>query len=407
MGNKKNKKDIENNGVEKLSSEEKKKLHVKVVENRFKISAVLFVVFSIIGFVLHRQEIGNWFLNTSEPFSLWCNFKLFSLILVTYELFRIITDNSRGYSLIGTIIVVVSGCVKFNFDKIDSLIFGQLICVLIEKLLKEKNICKQALFAIGILLSSIAYSYTFEGYAIAFGYVFVALIIWMFLKNKENLKNKKTLLLSIVSLVISVICAIVLRNIMPFNYNDVIGNERKGISVLYSYLYNMLLPFFNFEGKAYFGSFISVFPLPMLLALYYMYKNEEHTEFLLPITIVSVIQTVFCMSGFPKVLEDITLFSNSSISRVMASVNLANVYILFYMIKNIDKKMFSVTSAMRIAVVLMLVVGFIAYPTIFATRGFLSLFIIESCILSFLFLITDDINYKKVLLFFMIVFSIL
>lgn len=407
MGNKKNKKDIENNGIEKLSSEDKKKLYVKVVENRFKISAILFVIFSIIGFVLHRQEMGEWLFNTTVPFSLWCNFKLFSLILVTYEVFKIITNNSRGYSLIGTIVVVASGCVKFNFDKIDSLIFGQLIYVLIEKMLKEKNVCKQAICAIGILLSSLAYSYTFEGYAIAFAYVFIALTIWILLKNKENLKNKKTLALSISTVIISIMCAIVLRNTILFSYNDVIENENKGISVLYSYLYNMLLPFFNFEGKEYFGSFISVFPLPMLLALYYMYKNEDHTEFLLPITVVSVIQTVFCMSGFPKVLENITLLSNSSISRVMASVNLANVYILFYMIKNIDKKMFSITSAMRISVVLMLIVGFIAYPTIFATRGFLSLFIIESCILSFLFLILDDVNYKKVLLFFMLVFSML
>lgn len=382
-------------------------MYIKVVNNRYKISAILFVIFSIVGALFNTSRIGEWILDTSSAFTIWSNLKLFALILVTYELFSIITDKSKGYSVIGTIIVVASGCVKFNFDKIDSLIWGQLICVLIEKLLKEKNICKQGFCAIGILLSIIAYSFTFEGYAISFAYVFIALIIWIILKNKENLKDKKILLLGSSAIVLSVICAIVLRNLIPFKYNDIIENERNGISILYSYLYNVLLPFFNFEGKEFFGSFVSVFPLPMLLALYYMYKNDEHTEYLFPITLVTVVQTVFCMSSLPKIIGDITLLSYSSISRVMASVNLANVYILFYIIKNIDKKMFSITSAMRIAVVLMIIVGFIAYPTIFATRGFLTLFIIEACILSFLFLILHDENYKKVLLFFMLVFSIL
>lgn len=407
MGNKKNKKDIENIGVEKLSSQDKKKIYVKIVENRFNISAVLFILFSIIGVLLNIQRINEWILDTSTPFSLWWNFKLFSLILATYELFSVITDKSRGYSLIGTIIVVASGCVKFNFDKVDSLIWGQLICVFIEKILKEKNIYKQGILAIGILLSTVAYSFTFEGYAIAFSYVFIALIIWIMLKNREELKNKKTVSLVFSTIVVSVISVVITRCLLPFSYNEILENEPKGISVLYSYLYNMLLPFFDFEGKEIFGSFISVFPLPMLIALYYMYKNEEHTEFLLPLTIVSVIQTVFCMSGFPDIIENIVFFSKASNSCVMAAVNLTNVYILFYIIKNIDTKMFSITTAMRVAVVLMLIVGFIAYPTVFATRGFLSLFIIEDCVLSFLFLILHDLNYKKVLLFFMLLFTLL
>lgn len=406
MGNKKNKKDIENMGVEKISSTDKKKLYVKIIENRFKISIIFFILFTIIGFILNRSSINNFIFDTNAPFSIWCNLKLFSLILVSYELFSIITAKNRAYSLIGTIVIVASGCVKFNFDKIDSLIWGQLICVFINKIINEKNIWKQIGLCIGVLFSVASYSFTFEGYAIAFSYVFIALIIWILLKNKEILKSKKKLFILSSTIVLAIACAIISRKLIPFNYNSIEYNS-KGISILYSYLYNMLLPFFNFESKDIFGSFISVFPLPMLVGLYYMYKNDDHSEFLLPITIISALQTIFCLFGFPKVVENVTLLSNASISCVMASVNLANVYILFYIINNIDKKVFSITSAMRIAIVLMIIVGFIAYPTVFATRGFLSLFIIEDCILSFLFLILHDSNYKKMLLFFMLVFTLL
>ena len=110
------------------------------------------------------------------------------------------------------------------------------------------------------------------------------------------------------------------------------------------------------------------------------------------------------MSGFPTILEKMTLFSNVLLSRSIAAVNLANVYIIFYMLKNIDKKLFSISGAIRVSIVLMIIVGFIGYPEIFATRMFLNLFMVEACLLSFLFLIFHDENYKKTLLFFLCIF---
>lgn len=384
-----------------------KKLYTMIIENRFKISGIMIIVSTILGFWQNQVEIKDWILNTESILSLWWNIKFYGLLLVSYELFCIITDNNKGYSIVGTIVIAFSGAVEWNFTKIDSLILGQLVIVLLDKLLKEEQNIKKVIFASGIFASIIAYCFTFEGYAIAFGYVFIALIVWIFVKNKELLKNKKRLTIVISTLAISIICAVTTKVITQIHYNDAITNEGRGIQYLFTYLYNIVLPFKDLTINSLYGSFISIFPLPMLFALYYMYKNDDNVEFLLPITIVSILETVFCMSGFPEMINKISLFSNVSLSRCIAAVNLANVYILFYTLKHIDKKIFSITAAIRIAVVLMIVIGFISYPEKIATRMYLNLFMIEICLLSFLYSIFHDKNYKNVLLFFLCIMSLI
>lgn len=384
-----------------------KKLYTMIVENRFKISGIMIIVSIILGFWQNQVEIKDWILNTESILTLWWNVKFYGLLLVSYELFSLITDNNKGYSIIGTIVIAFSGAVQWNFTKIDSLILGQLVIVLLDKLLKEEQNIKKVIFASGIFASIIAYCFTFEGYAIAFGYVFIALIVWIFVKNKELLKNKKRLTIVISTLAISIICAVTTKAITQIHYNDAITNEGRGIQYLFTYLYNIVLPFKDLTINSLYGSFISIFPLPMLFALYYMYKNDDNVEFLLPITIVSILETVFCMSGFPEMINKISLFSNVSLSRCIAAVNLANVYILFYTLKHIDKKVFSITAAIRIAVVLMIVIGFISYPEKIATRMYLNLFMIEICLLSFLYSIFHDKNYKNVLLFFLCIMSLI
>lgn len=384
-----------------------KKLYTIIVENRFKISGIMIIISTILGYWQNQVELKEWILNTESVLSLWWNIKFYGLLLVSYELFNLITDKNTVYSIVGTIVIVFSGAVEWNFTKIDSLIWGQLIIVLLDKLLKEQKNTKKGIFAIGILLSIVAYMFTFEGYAISFGYVFIALIIWILIKNKEFLKNKKTLIIVISTLAISIICAVITKTVTQMHYNDTIIDEGRGIQYLFTYLYNIVLPFKDLSINRLYGSFISIFPLPMLFALYYMYKNDDNVEFLLPITIVSILETVFCMSGFPEIVNKISLFSNVSLSRSIAAVNLANVYILFYTIKHIDKKIFSITSAIRIAVVLMIVIGFISYPEKIATRMYLNLFMIEICLLSFLYSIFHDKNYKNVLLFFLCIITLI
>lgn len=377
-----------------------KKLYEFIVEKRFKISAIMIIISTIIGFFQNQFGIKEWILNTDTTLSLWWNIKFYSLLLISYELFNIITNKNKSYSIIGTIVVIFSGAVQWNFNKIDSLILGEFIVVLVYKFLNKEKNYKKILISCGIVGCCMAYMFSFEGYAISFAYIFISLIIWIILKNKNMLKDKNTKLIGSITLIASIVVSALIKVVLIPHYNDDTIIKNSGLANLYSYLYNVFLPFYNIEDKALCGSFLSMFPLPMFLALYYIYKNDDHLEFLLPITIVTVLETIFCLSGFPAMIEKITLFSYVSLPRCVAAVNLACVYIVFYMLSNFNKMIFSIPNIIKITFVLMIILVFIGYPEIFATKNFLSIFAIEISVISFLFLNFDDKNYKNVFLFF-------
>ena len=384
----------------------KKKFKIKdlynfVIENRYKISVIMIFISTVFGFFINDLSIKEWLFTLDKVNSLWWNIKFYSLILVSYELFFIITNN-KNLSAAGTIIVAFSGCVQYNFCNIDALILGELIVILIYKILRIDNLKQNIIISIAIILSSIAYMFTYRPYAVAFGYVFIALIIFELIRNRQVIKNKLILLL--ITLVVSIISASVTSLFVAKTQTE---NISFGISGLFSYLYNFLLPFNKIDNKYLFGSFISIFPLPMCLSLYYLYKNDKHEDFLLPITVVSVFETIYCISGFPNILSKITMFDGISDCVVAQAACLSNLFIMFYFFSNVEDLSFKIKYSMRITVITICLIVFIKYPTGFLGRRYLHLFACELTLLTFLFLNYNDKRYQKVLIFFMILLALI
>jgi hypothetical protein len=385
-----------------------KKLYTFIVEHRYILSGILIVLSTIVGFFQNNMTIKEWILTTDIVLSLWWNIKFFSILLVSYELFYIITNENRNMSIIGSIVVTFSGAVQLNFGYIcGSLIIGELIVVLVNKLLVSEKNTNTYLIALGIILASYFYAFTFKSYTISFGYIFLALIIWILLKNKEKLKDKQLRLVCIVTLILSIISAFVSNKLFGVFNNDLSFEETSGFAYLFSYLYNFLLPFNNIENKALFGNFISIFPIPMIVSLYYIYKKEKHIEFLLPITIVTVLETVFCLSGFPDSIEKITKFNLVNTARCSMAVGLANVYILFYMLGNIEERIFSLKSAITLTIITVCIVAFVPLPIAFSAKKYIYILAAEMCVLALLYYNFGDIRYKKVILGFLVLLTLI
>ncbi len=333
--------------------------------------------------------------------------KFLILLLVSYELFLLITNENKKLSLIGTIVLSFSGAVQWNLRTIDALILGEFITILVDRFFNRDKINQRIIISFFIILFSISYVFTFRPYAVTFGYLFLGLIVWVIVKNKDKLKDKKSCVLGSLTIFFSIIGMIfagVFFNNNNVEYSDI---NLKGISILFSYLYNFLLPFNKFEGQELLGSVVSLFPLPMLISLYYMYKKEEHLEFLLPITIVTVLETVFCISGFPDIVSKLTFFSEANSLRTVISVQVANLFIMFYFLANIKEELFKIKGAMRITVIFCCIVIFIKLPIVFSAKIFMYIFAAELSLLTFLFLNFSDKKYQKVFLFFLLLFTLL
>lgn len=386
----------------------KKKLYEKFLENRFKLSGIIIIVLGILGYFLNNMRIQEWIFCTNKVLSFWWNIKFFALLLGAYELFLMVTDNKKGMSLIAAICLVFSGTVQWNFNNIDSLIIGIFIIILAQKYFDIENVKKKILISVGIIVGSICYMFTFRPYAIAFGYVFVALLCWIILKNKDKIKkDKKIKILGIVTILLSIISSIIV--LICFNNNNVeyIKEGARGISLLFAYLYNVTLPFNEIAPKELMAGIISVFPLPMIISLYYIYKKEKHTDFLLPIVIVMVFETVYCISGFPEIINKVTFLSQVNPMRVIASVHFINYLTMFYFLGNVKEELFEIKYAMRLTVIIACVLAFIQLPEIYSGKVNRNLLVCELTMFTFLLLNYSNKKYRSVLLFFLLVFTLI
>ena len=339
----------------------------------------------------------------------WLVIKFIALTITSFKLFSIITNKNKKMSIAGTIVLAFSGCVMGNLDKIDSLVLGNLITILIHKIIEEKSYKKIIPMILIIIVSSIAYMYTFRPFAISFGYLFFALILWIIWKNINEIKNNKSKIIALgIAIVFGVIGAISAEVFFGNIYRDYVEyNMSAGLSGIFTYLYTPLLVFNDIKDPSIWAGIVSVFPIPMCIALYYMYKKEEHSEFLLPVLIVTVFETIYCISGFPEIINKFTMLSGVSAVRVVPAVQLANLFIIFYFLGNIKDFSFRLSHQMRITVISICVLVFIKYPTQFSGLKFLYLFAAELTLLTFMFLNHSDKNYQKVFLIILVIISAL
>lgn len=340
---------------------------------------------------------------------IWLVIKFIALVFASFELFSIITNNNKKMSIAGTLVLAFSGCVMWNLDKIDSLVLGELITFFTYKIVMEKSYKKIIPMMIIIVTSSIIYMYTFRPFAISFGYLFFALILWIILKNIKEIKmNKPKITILCLTFGLSIIGATITEMFFGNIYTDYIDhNMTVGVSGIFTYLYTPLLAFKNVNKPDVWAGIVSAFPIPMCMALYYMYKKEEHSEFLLPIAIITVLETIYCISGFPEIINKFTMLSSVSAVRVVPAVQLANLFIIFYFLGNVKESLFKLRYQIRTTIIFICILAIIKYPIQFSGLGFLYLFAAELTLLTFMFLNYSDKNYQKIFIAILTIISLI
>lgn len=384
-----------------------KKVLNNIIENRYKYSFIAIIVSAIIGYFINSVGIKEWIFTTDKILSLWWSTKFFALLLASYELFLIFAN--KKLALAGTIILSFSGAVQWNFCNIDSLVLGEIIVVLINKIINAEKVKKSFIILIvGIIACFIAYTYTFQPFAISFGYVFVAFLVFVFIRNKEVLKkDKKKLIILSTTCTLGIISAVIAKVFFGRNNSEEFSTNIYGISYLFSYLYDILLPFNKQEYNYLLGGIISIFPIPVIASLYYMYKNEEHIDFLMPITVVSIFEIVLYMINLSDGIMKVTMFYGIDKMRIMPAIELTNLFLLLYFLSNIKVELCSFKNSMRLTILLICILAFIKYPSAFTDKRYLYLFVCELAIFSITFLNSKDERYERLLVRAMVLISLI
>lgn len=341
--------------------------------------------------------------------------RLLALLISTNIFLKQLTNNDKVVSKWGTIIIGLSSAVLSGIS-FDLITFGEIFIIFLNKVTdsevskteseKDKKI-KKILYILGMIISAFAYLFKFDlSLEISLGYVFLALAIWVLIKNRKKYKlNLKNVFITIgIVAFIAIVSILVEVNTGLFSQaRDICKNNRidNGLTYNFSYIYNFLLPYKDTGMNSNLASMISVFPVPVILALVYLYKKEKHEEFLFPMICVITIEFVWSMISLPNIIGNITGLSLVFIKDATLGVALANVYMFLYMYSNVEEQALSFVSSIRLTLVILVLNFFVKTPIAYSAKIYSYIFAIVLTLESFLMLCYTDKKYKKVSLWVM------
>ena len=364
-------------------------LYEIIIRYAGRIFVALIVLSSIYGKILNSKAPFLVFLTSKTMFlsPIW-NIKFYLLVFATYKIMMIITGREK-YSVLGTYFVVFSAFIQYNFEIITPIIICELLVISGFGILLGK---KTGLNAIIFVISAGMLVSTYNAVTLPFMLVFIAVFIWILIDYRDEYLKYEQHLTFLITVAVAIVVMLIVHKAFPSKYffNSDINYNKSGIQYINGYLNNFVHVFKKYkEPIIRYGSFISVFPMPLIVALIILYKGEKHLSFMLPMSIVTAFETIFCLVGLPETLSVITHFDKVNYIVCAAAVNFSSLLIAMYIISNVEEKMFELVPSMRLTMIVVVIMALIDQfrPVAeFSSRTYMFLFVSENAALIFLFL---------------------
>lgn len=296
--------------------------------------------------------LGALILGASRGYSFLWTASIIALLLISFEFCMVISKNNKLASLLGMLLISFSASTQW-WQCYNIFTWGMLAIVLFDKFMLTKKFSTKILCSIGIFISGISYIfYFYPTWQVPYGYIYLAVLIWVVIKNwKEYKINKKDILLIIaIILAIGAILGIyfvksadALKLITGTDYpGKRFETGGKEIKTIFSYVYSIIFPYKidTISNPCELSSMISFYPIPMLIALIYLVrniKNKKHFSFLIPMLIISIVYSIFMVFGVNEMFAKITLLYMTPAGRLAVPLGFSQILLIVYMLGNFTK----------------------------------------------------------------------
>ena len=297
--------------------------------------------------------LGALILGASRGYSFLWAASIIALLLVSFEFCMVISKNNKLASLLGMLLISFSASTQW-WQCYNIFTWGMLAIVLFDKFMLTKKFSTKILCSIGIFISGISYIfYFYPTWQVPYGYIYLAVLIWVVIKNwKEYKINKKDILLIFaIILAIGAILGIyfvksadALKLITGTDYpGKRFETGGKEIKTIFSYVYSIIFPYKidTISNPCELSSMISFYPIPMLIALIYLVRNiktKKHFSFLIPMLIISIVYSIFMVFGVNEMFAKITLLYMTPAGRLAVPLGFSQILLIVYMLGNFTKE---------------------------------------------------------------------
>ena len=284
-------------------------------------------------------------LGNDRGLSFYWYIRLVAMLLGSFELCMLLTNGKKRISACGMLMITFSAAIQWWYC-MDTLIWGQIILVILNKFMKAESKRTKIFCALGEIVAITSYIFVlYPAWQVSFAYVFLAIFIWMMIKNfKEGYKiNKFDLACISVALlcVVGLIARWLMKSgdtisaIMNTDYPGARSEVGGGATILYSYFYNLFFAYKFCANPCETASMLSFYPLPILLSIVYVIlnrNNKKHWKFFIPTIVVSLFLTIWCKWGVPEIIAKLSLMSMTTSNRVTIPLGTIQIYMLIYLI---------------------------------------------------------------------------
>ena len=278
--------------------------------------------------------------------------------------------------------------------------------ILFDNIIKNKKVLIKVIlsmllgFALGHYSKTYYHTHEVNSFSTVLAFTYIALAIWRILQYRKDFKlTKKTVITMLVCILVALpFAGKVLydncRNTIP---STLIERETNGMIHLFSYGYSVFLTFVDTGKNIVYSSFLSIFPLSLIMAMAYVYKKEEHLDFFMPMIIAIVGESTFCIIKTP-----IYMYFDC----VAGAVALSCIYLYMYMIANIEENVFKMKDSAKIVLAFLVFYFLIPRPEVFMSKVYMYVLAMLVTLLYFLFINFADKRYQRVLLVVLSIWSI-
>jgi len=185
-------------------------------------------------------------------------------------------------------------------------------------------------------------------------------MLWKLIENRKRLSKEKGILPEkmLILLIIGVLVAIILGSIF-YQYQPIkLLEKRDGLNYLTNYTYHIFSVFdrnIKYVNGSCLSSFISVFPIGLVIGIWYIWKEEsEHFAFLTTTVVISILELIWIVTN--KTFEFLPNYI------FVLGFHLLQIDMLLYIFSRIEKPLFNLTKAAYVTLIVLLLLIFMPVP---------------------------------------------
>ncbi len=284
-------------------------------------------------------EFAYLFLPTEYAFSFCWYAPIVLGFMASLEMFYIISKN-KAVSFMGACMVIFSAFYQWWSPSIYYIGGPGTIACLYHFIHSNKIWKKCILGFLTAICFGLFVTALYPAWQVPLGYIFLVLGIWLIYDNWKEIKAFRWY--DWVILMLSIVLCIGLIGLYFYSILDYVKAvsqtvypgkrfETGGgmwIRKLFYYVYAPYFPVKDFGNPSEYGTFMSLFPLASLAAVYCWFKDKKKDFLTAALILVEIPMIVYVTVGFPRFLSAVTLFFESQSQRMVDMVGYIQVILI-------------------------------------------------------------------------------